>query len=116
MKIIHIRNFLTINLNENFQEYFVVQNQLLTIENEKKTKILKNEFSRWPTAAILDFSLTSTVQDLYLGQKSYLGHIHITTLINKNEGGPKCKRDLLANYWINMVEPRMTCVSTYFFK
>ena len=32
-------------------------------------------FSRLPSAAILNFSLTHRVQDLYLGQKSYLGHI-----------------------------------------
>ena len=46
--------FLTMHFYENLQECFFVQNQILTI-NEKKTKILNNKFSRWPTAAILNF-------------------------------------------------------------
>ena len=54
MKIIHICNFLTIIFYENLQEYFFfIQNQFLIMKNEKKTKILNNEFSIWPTAAIL---------------------------------------------------------------
>ena len=48
-------NFLTIDLGENLQESFLVQNQFLVIKNEKKTKILYNKFSRWPIVAILNF-------------------------------------------------------------
>ena len=53
MKNIHMCNFLTMNLNENLQEYLFVQNQSVIIKNEKK--IMSENFQDGCWAAILDW-------------------------------------------------------------